>query len=119
MAQSNQGSKARSWSTKQLGWTCAISLAVGAIVTYQAGFNYVGAWETGTEVQRKMAVSACVKEFLLQPNRGVIYASLMDTNSSYQRGKVLQEHKLASGSSVAKECGDEISSFDAAMFPAA
>ncbi len=119
MAQSNQGSKARGWSTKQLGWACVVSLAVGAIVTYQAGFNWVGAWETGKEVQQKMAVSACVQEFLLQPNRGVIYATLKDTTSSYQRGKLIQEHKLASGSSVAQDCSDQISTFDAAMFPAA
>jgi hypothetical protein len=102
-----------------MGWACVVSLAVGAIVTYQAGFNWVGAWETGAEVQRQMAISACVKEFLLQPDRGVIYATLKDTNSSYQRGRLLQEHKLASVSSVAKDCSDEIASFDAAMFPAA
>jgi hypothetical protein len=119
MAQSNQGLAARSWTTKQMVWTCVVSLAVGAIVTYQAGFNWVGSWQTGEEVQRKLAISACVKDFLLQPDRGVIYTTLKETNSSYQRGRLLQEHKLASGSSVAKDCGDEIGTLDAAMFPSA
>jgi hypothetical protein len=32
MAQSKQGEAARGWSTKQLAWTCAVSLAVGATV---------------------------------------------------------------------------------------
>jgi hypothetical protein len=100
-------------------WTSIVSLAVGAIVTYQAGFNYLGAWETGAEVQQRMAISACVKDFLLKPDRGVIYATLKDTNSSYQRGRLLQEQKLASTSNVAKDCSDEIGTLDAAMFPAA
>jgi hypothetical protein len=98
-------------------WTCVISLAVGAIATYQAGFNW-GGWETSEQVQQKVAVSACVQQFLLQPDRAVIYASLMGTDSPYQRGRLLQEHKLASVSTVAKACSDEISTFDAALFPA-
>jgi hypothetical protein len=100
-----------------MAWTCVISLAVGAIVTYQAGFAW-GGWETGEQVQQKVAVSACVQEFLLQPDRGVIYASLKGTDSSYQRGRLLQEHKLASLSAVAKTCSDQIGAFDAALFPA-
>lgn len=118
MAQSNRGWAARSWTTKQVVWTSVVSLAVGAILTYQAGFNWVGAWETGTEAERKLAVSACVQQFLLQPDRSVIYATLMGTNSAYQRGRVLQEHELASVSTVAKDCGDAIATFDAALFPA-
>ena len=119
MAQSNPGWAARSWTTKQVMWTSVVSLAVGAIVTYQAGFNWVGNWETGDEVAQTLAVSACVQQFLLQPDRSVIYAALMDTNSSFQRGRLLQEHKLASVSAVAKDCGDKIGTLDAAIFPAA
>jgi hypothetical protein len=112
-------SKARSWSTKQMAWVSVVSLAVGAIITYQAGFNWVGQWQTGKEVAAKMAIAACVKDFLLQPDRGVIYATLKDTTSSYQRSRLLQDQKLASQSDVARECSDEIGTFDAAMFPAA
>jgi hypothetical protein len=99
-------------------WTGVVSLAIGAIVTYQAGFNWVGNWETGEQVQQKLAVAGCVQDFLLQPDRGVIYATLMSTDSAYQRGRMLQEHKLASVSTVAKDCSDQISTFDRALFPA-
>jgi hypothetical protein len=119
MAQSNPGWAARSWTTKQVVWTSVISLAVGAIVTYQAGFNWIGSWETGEEAAQKLAVSACVQHFLLQPDRSVIYATLMETNSAYQRGRLLQERELAPGSAIAKDCGDKIGNLDAAMFPAA
>jgi hypothetical protein len=119
MAQSTQGSAARGWSTKQLAWTCVVSLAVGAIVTYQAGFNWVGNWETGEQVQQKLAVSACVRDFLLQPDRGVIHTALKDTDSSQQRRKLLQDHKLASDRGVADACGDQIRIFDATVFPSA
>jgi hypothetical protein len=119
MAQSNPGWAGRSWTTKQVMWTSVISLAVGAIVTYQAGFNWIGSWETGEEVAQKLAVSACVQQFLLQPDRSVIYATLMDSNSAFQRGRLLQERGLAPGSAVAKDCGDKIGILDAAMFPAA
>lgn len=119
MAQSNGGSKARSWTTKQTGWACVVSLAVGAIVTYQAGFNWVGSWETGEQVEQKLAISTCVKEFLLQPDRGVVYAALAGMDSSYQRRRVLQDRKLAAASAVADACSDEIRTLDATLFPAA
>ena len=119
MAQSNGGFKARSWTTKQMGWACGVSLAIGAVVTYQAGFNWVGSWETGEQVDEKLAVATCVQEFLLEPERGVIYAALSGIESSYQRRRVLQDHKLAAASTVADRCGDEIRTLDATLFPAA
>ena len=117
MAQSNQGS--RRWTSKQLMWGCVLSLGVGAIVTYQTGFNWVGQWETGQEVEQKLAVATCVEDFLLKSDRGVIHAALKDIDSSYKRRQMLQEQKLASGSSVADACGDQIRAFEAIMFPAA
>jgi hypothetical protein len=101
-----------------MAWVSVVSVAVGAIITYQAGFHWVGQWQTGKQVAEKMAIAACVKEFLLQPDRGVIYATLKDSTSSYQRSRLLQDQQLASSSNVAQECGNEIGSFDAAMFPA-
>jgi hypothetical protein len=119
MAQSNGGFKIQSWTTKQMGWACGVSLAVGAVVTYQAGFNWVGSWETGEQVDEKLAVSTCVREFLLQPDRGDIHATLIGMDSSYQRRRVLPDHKLAADSSVADGCSDEIGTLDATLFPAA
>jgi hypothetical protein len=113
MAQSNQG---RGWTTKHLAWACIGSVAVGAILTYQAGFNWVGAWETGEQAQKKIAVSACVQQFLLQPDRGVIYAKLKDTNSSYQRRQLIQDSKLAKAFDIADACDEQIRGLDAALF---
>jgi hypothetical protein len=118
MAQSNQGSAARSWTTKQLGWTCIASLAIGAIVTYQAGFNWIGSWETGGEVQKRLAVSACVQEFLLKPDRGVTFAALKGMTSSFQRRQLVQDQKLASNFDVADACGEQIRELDETLFPA-
>lgn len=119
MAQSNQASAARSWTTKQLALGCLGAAAIGAILTYQAGFNWVGQWQTGEEVQKKVAVTACVQNFLLQPDRGVIYATLRDTSSSYQRRKLLQDSDLASAFDVADACDEQIRALDAALFPPA
>ena len=119
MAQSNQAAGTRGWTTKQLVWGCLGSVAVGAILTYQIGFNWIGQWETGETVQKRMAVSACVQEFLLQPDRGVIYATLVDTSSAYQRRKLVQNSKLASVSGVADDCDQQIRALDAALFPPA
>jgi hypothetical protein len=107
------------WTTKQLVWGCLGSLAVGAILTYQAGFNWVGQWETGQEVQKKFAASTCVQDFLLQSDRGVIYAALKDTTSPYQRRKLIQDSKLASAFDVADACEQQIRALDATLFPAA
>ncbi len=119
MVMANQGFAARRWTSKQMMWTCVVSLGVGAIVTYQAGFNWVGQWETGQEVEQKLAVSTCVENFLLKSDRGVIHAALKDIDSSYKRRQMLQENKLASGSSVADDCGDQIRSFETITFPPA
>jgi hypothetical protein len=119
MSQPNQGAGARGWTTKQLVWGCLGSLAVGAILTYQAGFNWVGQWETGEEIEKNSAVSACVQEFLLQPDRGVIYATLKDTSSPYQRRKLIQDSKLASAFAVADACDEQIRALDAGLFPPA
>jgi hypothetical protein len=98
---------------------CLGSLAVGAILTYQVGFNWVGSWETGEAVQKKMAVSVCVQQFLVQPDRGVIYAKLKDLGSPYQRRQLIQDSKLALGFDVADPCDEQIRSLDAALFPPA
>jgi hypothetical protein len=119
VAQSNQGSAARSWTTKQLVWGCVGAAAVGAILTYQAGFNWIGQWQTGGEVQKRLAISACVENFLLQPDRGVIYATLKDTSSAYQRRKLIQDSELASAFDVADSCDEQIRALDAALFPPA
>jgi hypothetical protein len=119
MAPTNQGSTPRTWSTKQAVWACLGSVAVGAILTYQAGFNWIGSWETGTEAQEKMAISACVEQFLLQPDRGVIYAKLKGTDSSYQRRKLIQDSKLASVFGVADSCDERIRGLDETLFPPA
>jgi hypothetical protein len=119
MSQSSQVAGARGWTTKQLVWGCLGSLAVGAILTYQAGFNWLGQWETGKEVHSRTAVSACVQDFLLQPDRGVIYAKLKDTSSAYQRRNLLQDSKLASAFDVADGCDKQIRALDAALFPPA
>jgi hypothetical protein len=119
MAQSNQGTGRRGWTTKQLVWGCLGSVAVGAILTYQAGFNWVGQWQTGEEVLKKTAVSVCVQEFLLQPDRGVTYATLKETSSAYQRRKLIQDSKLASAYAVADACDEQIRALDAGLFPPA
>lgn len=119
MAQANQGKTERSWSTKQVVWACLGSIAVGGVLTYQAGFNWVGGWETGAEAHEKMAVSACVEQFLLQPDRGVIYAKLKETDSSYQRRKLIQDSKLASVYQIADACDERIRGLSAELFPPA
>ena len=76
---------ARGWTTKQLAWGCIGSFAAGAIALYAVGFHWVGQWQTGAEVGKKLAVAACVQDFLLQPDRGVVYTQLKDNSSSFQR----------------------------------
>ena len=116
MAQPNQG---RVWTTKHLAWACIGSVAVGASLTYQAGFNWLGAWETGSEAQKRVAISACIQQFLLQPDRGIIYAKLKDTSSSYQRRQLIQDSKLAAAFDIADSCDEQIRGLDAALFPPA
>lgn len=105
------------WSTKNLAWGCIGSFVVGAALLYGTGFYWLGEWQTGTEVQKKLAVGACVQEFLLQPDRGVIYAQLKDTSSAYQRRQLLQKNKWALDRDIADLCDARIRSFDASAFP--
>lgn len=116
MAEAKQGWLARSWAPKQVAWACLGSLALGAFLTYQAGFNWVGNWQTGDEVERKLAVSACVQEFLLQEDRAVIYAQLQQANSGYQRRQLLRQHQLTSDYGAADACDEQIRALDSAFF---
>lgn len=119
MAPSNQAGTGRGWTTKQMVWACLGSLGVGAILTYQAGFNWGGSWETGDAVQKRLAVSACVQQFLLQPDRSVIDATLKDTSSSYQRRQMIENQELASDVKVADASDTLIREFEPTLFPAA
>jgi hypothetical protein len=118
MSSSNAGAGARGWTTKQLAWSCIGSFAVGAISLYAAGFYWVGQWQTGEAVQKKMAVAACVQNFLLQPDRGVIFTELKDNTSSYKRRQLIREHKWASDRDVAGLCDDQIQALDPTLFEA-
>jgi hypothetical protein len=91
---------------------------LGALLLYGAGFYWLGQWQTGEQVQKRQAVAACVQDFLLQPDRGLIYAALKETTSAYQRRQLMQERKLASTTEIAEQCGDHIRTFDPAAFKA-
>jgi hypothetical protein len=104
------------WSTQTLAWGCIGAFVAGAALLYGAGFYWVGQWQTGEEVAKKLAVAACVQDFLLQPNRGVVYAELKGTTSSYQRRQLIRNHKLAQNFDVAEMCGDRIRTLDASHF---
>jgi hypothetical protein len=106
---------ARGWTTKQLAWGCIGSFAVGAIALYAAGFHWVGQWQTGEEVAQKLGVAACVQNFLLQPDRGVVFTELKANTSSYQRRQVIRERKWASDREVAGLCDDQILGLDPAL----
>jgi hypothetical protein len=105
-------STGRGWSTSQLAWGCIGSFVAGAVLLYAAGFHWVGQWQTGEEVAQKTAVAGCVQEFLLQPDRGVIYAELKNNSSSYQRRQLIQKNKWAANRDVAGLCDEQIQSFD-------
>jgi hypothetical protein len=105
----------RGWTTKQLAWGCIGSFAVGAIALYAVGFHWVGQWQTGEEVGKKLAVASCMQNFLLQPDRGVVYAELKGNSSSYQRRHVNRDHKWATDRDVAGLCDEQILGLDPAM----
>jgi hypothetical protein len=105
-------STGRGWSTTQLAWGCIGSFVAGAVFLYAAGFHWIGQWQTGDEVTQKLGVAACVQEFLLTPDRGVIYTELKNNSSSYQRRQLIQKNKLASDRQVAELCDDQIRRFD-------
>ncbi|MGH6901766.1 MAG: hypothetical protein ACREIR_03405 [Geminicoccaceae bacterium] len=102
----------RGWSTTQLAWGCIGSFVAGAVLLYAAGFHWIGQWQTGEEVAQKVAVAGCVQEFLLQPDRGVIYTELKNNSSSYQRRQLIQKNKWAVNRDVAGLCDQQIQSFD-------
>jgi hypothetical protein len=112
MASNTTAARARGWTTKQLAWTCIGSFAAGAIALYMAGFHWVGQWQTGEEVAQKLAVAACVRDFLLQPDRGVVYTQFKGNASSYQRRQLIQERKWASDRNVAGLCDEQILGLD-------
>ena len=118
MSSNTMAAGARGWTTKQLAWTCIGSFAVGAIALYAVGFHWLGQWQTGEEVQKKLAVAACVQNFLLQPDRGVIYTQLKDTSSSYQRRQLIRDRKWTSDRDVAGLCDDQILGLDPTRFEA-
>jgi hypothetical protein len=109
---------ARGWTTKQLAWSCIGSFAAGAIALYAAGFHWVGQWQTGDEVAQRLAVAACVQNFLLQPDRGVIFTELKANTSSFQRSKLIRERKWADDRDVAGLCDDQILALDPALLEA-
>jgi uncharacterized protein HemX len=108
----------RSWDTRTLAWSCIGSLLLGALLLYGAGFYWLGQWQTGEQTQKRQAVAACVQDFLLQPDRGLIYVKLKETTSSYQRRQLIRDRKLAATFEIAEQCGDHIRSFDPASFEA-
>ena len=109
-------STSNGWSTQTLAWSCIGAFVVGAALLYGAGFYWIGQWQTGEEVAKKVAVAGCVQEFLLQPNRGVVYAQLKDTTSSYQRRQLIRNQKLAQSSDIAELCDGQIRALDASHF---
>src|SRR5918995_3046525 len=107
-------STGRGWSTTQLAWGCIGSFVAGAVFLYAAGFHWVGQWQTGDEVAKKIAVAACMQEFLLQPDRGVVYTELKGNTSSYQRRQLIRERKWATDRDVAGLCDEQILGLDPA-----
>jgi hypothetical protein len=106
----------RGWSTSQLAWSCIGSFVAGAALLYGAGFHWVGQWQTGDEAARNLAAAGCVQQFLLQPDRGVIYAELKANTSPYQRRQLIQKHTWAADRAVADLCDQQIQALDAALF---
>jgi hypothetical protein len=112
MSSNTAAAGARGWTTKQLAWGCIGSFAAGAIALYAAGFHWVGQWQTGEEVSQRLAVAACVRDFLLQPDRGVVYTQLKGNTSSYQRRQLIRERKWATDRDVAGLCDEQILGLD-------
>lgn len=108
----------RGWTTKNLVWTGIGSFAAGAIALYVVGFHWMGQWQTGAEVSQKLAVAACVQDFLLQPDRGVVYTQLKDNTSSFQRRQLIRERKWAPDRDIAALCDDQIRTLDPTLFEA-
>jgi hypothetical protein len=58
-------------------------------------------------------VASCVQNFLLAPERGVIYTELKNNSSSYQRRQLIQKNQWAADREVAGLCDERIQAFDA------
>ena len=106
----------RGWTTSQLVWSCIGSFVAGAALLYAAGFHWIGQWQTGDEVASKLAVAACVQDFLLHPDRGMVYTELKANTSSYQRRQLIQKNKWATDREVATLCDQQIQALDASVF---
>lgn len=102
----------RSFETSTLVWSCLGSMVLGAVLLYGAGFYWLGQWQTGKQALERQAIAACMQDFLLQPDRGLIYAQLKDTSSSYQRRQLIRERKLATSYAVAELCDERIRALD-------
>jgi hypothetical protein len=59
-------------------------------------------------------VAACVQDFLLQPDRGVVFTELKANSSSYQRRQLIRERKWALDRDVAGLCDEQILGLDPA-----
>jgi hypothetical protein len=99
-------------------WSCLGSVAVGAVLLYGAGFYWLGQWQTGGQTLKRQAIAACMQDFLLAPDRGLVYAKLKETTSSYQRRQLIRDRKLAASFEVAELCDDQIRALDPARFEA-
>jgi hypothetical protein len=109
-------SSPRTWTTKQLTWNCAAAFVAGTALLYGIGFHWIGQWQTGKSVEKQLAVAACVQDFLLQPDRGLVYAELQSTTSAYKRRRLIEDHKWASGREIAELCDQQIRTLDEAYF---
>jgi hypothetical protein len=118
MSSNTVAAGSRGWTTKQLAWSCIGAFAAGAIALYAVGFHWVGQWQTGEAVAQKLAVAACVQNFLLQPDRGVVYTELKANSSSYQRRQLIRERKWTTDRDVAELCDDQILGLDPALLEA-
>jgi hypothetical protein len=99
-------------------WSCLGSVAVGAVLLYGAGFYWLGQWQTGGQTLKRQAIAACMQDFLLAPDRGLVYAKLKETTSSYQRRQLIRDRKLATSFEVAELCDDQIRALDPSRFEA-
>jgi len=64
-----------------------------------------------------MAVSGCVRDFLLKSDRGVVFAELKDIDSSYRRRQLIRDQELAFDPKVADACSDQIRELEPVPFP--
>jgi hypothetical protein len=104
------------WSTTQLVWSSVGAFVLGAGLLYGAGFHWVGNWQTGSAVEKRLAVAECVQNFLLEADRGVVYTRLQETTSAFQRRQLIQNNRWAPDREVADLCDTRIRALDPAHF---